>query len=111
MTNSSDDLPLAFPPPPKRKTGPARPAFPPPPPAPVTPATRAFPLPPDTVVQFDEHVLRDERAAAVKTARFDVDLRKRTELPPELLAEVRAEAEAAGYATGWAQGRREAQQA
>jgi flagellar assembly protein FliH len=111
MTNSSDEYPLAFPPGPKKKAGPARPAFPPPPPAPVTPATRAFPQPPDTVVHFDEHVLRDERAAAVRTARFDVDLRKRAAPPPELVAQVRAEAEAAGYAAGWAQGRREAQQA
>src|SRR3954454_19562541 len=99
MTNSSDSspasYPLAFPPPPKKMPSPAVPAFPPPPPAPVTPATRAFPQPPDTVVQFDEHVLRDERAAAVKTARFDVDLRKRTAVPPELVAQVRAEAEAA----------------
>src|SRR5438876_268210 len=111
MTNSSDEYPLAFPPPRKKAPGPARPAFPPPPPAPVTPATRAFPQPPDTLVHFDEHVLRDERAAAVPTARFDVDLRKPAALPPELVAQVRAEAEAAGYAAGWAQGRGEAQQA
>ncbi len=111
MTNSSDEYPLAFPPAPKKASGPARLAFPPPPPAPVTPATRAFPQPLDTVVQFDEHVLRDERAATVRTARFDVDLRKKAASPPELLAQVRAEAEAAGYAAGWAQGRREAQQA
>jgi flagellar assembly protein FliH len=111
MTNSSDEYPLAFPPAPKKAPGRARPAFPPPPPAPVTPATRAFPLPPDTVVHFDEHVVRDERAAAVRTARFDVDLRRRAAPPPELVAQVRAEAEAAGYAAGWAQGRREAQQA
>jgi flagellar assembly protein FliH len=115
MTNLSGDspesYPLAFPPPQKKTPGPARPAFPPPPPAPVTPATRAFPQPPDTVVHFDEHVLRDERAAAVPAARFDVDLRKPATLPPELLAQVRAEAEAAGYAAGWAQGRGEAKQA
>jgi flagellar assembly protein FliH len=113
MKNSSDekDLPLAFPPPPKREPTPPVLAFPPPPPPPVTPATRAFPLPPDTIMRFDERVLRDERAAAVRTARFDVDLRKRDALPPELVAQVRAEAEAAGYAAGWAQGRHEAQDA
>src|SRR5689334_22983729 len=98
MTNTSDDYPLAFPPPPKKSPSEARLAFPPPPPAPVTPATRAFPRPPDTVLQYDEHVVRDERAAAVPAARFDVDLRKRADLPPELVAQVRAEAEAAGYA-------------
>jgi flagellar assembly protein FliH len=111
MTNTSADYPLAFPPPPKKSPSEARLAYPPPPPAPATPATRAFPRPPDTVLQYDEHVVRDERAAAVPTARFDVDLRKRADLPPELVAQVRAEAEAAGYAAGWAQGRREAQQA
>lgn len=111
MTNSSDEYPLAFPAAAKKAPGRARPAFPPPPPAPVTPATRAFPRPPDTVVHFDEHVLRDERAATVPTARFDVDLRRKAAPPPELVAQVRAAAEAAGYAAGWAQGRREAQQA
>src|SRR5262249_54056685 len=111
MTNTSADYPLAFPPPPKKAPSPARLAYPPPPPAPVTPATRAFPQPPDTILHFDEHVVRDERPAAVKTARFDVDLRKRGDPPPELVAQVGAEAEAAGYAAGWAQGRREAQQA
>lgn len=106
---ATDDYELAFPPPPKRKPNPPRPAFPAPPPPPVTPATRAFPAPESpTTVRFGESVLRDDRAGAAPSARFDVDLSERDLIPPELLAEARAEAEAVGYAAGWAQGRREA---
>jgi flagellar assembly protein FliH len=121
MTNTSDESPetkpdkpevrLAFPPPPQRPSTPPRPAFPPPPTPPVTPATRAFPLPPVSTLRFGEQVLRDERAGQAQAVRFDVDLRKRDVVPPELVEEVRAEAQAAGYAAGWAQGRREAQAA
>jgi len=110
MSSSAEDLPLAFPPPPPRTPGTPRTAFPPPPPPPVTPATRAFPPAADSVtVRFGESILRDERAGAAPSARFDVDLREREGLPPGLVAQVRAEAEAVGYAEGWAQGRREAQ--
>jgi flagellar assembly protein FliH len=108
---AEDEPPLAFPPPPARAAKPPVPAFPPPPPAPVTPATRAFPEPPSSTLRFGEHVLRDERVAVARTARFDVDLRKRQPPPAEQMAEWRAEAEAAGYAAGWAQGRQEAQAA
>lgn len=107
--SSSAEYPLAFPPPPPRKSGPPRPAFPPPPPPPPTPATRAFPPPEAPVtVRYGENVLSDDRAGAAPPARFDVDLREREMFPPELVAQVRAEVEAAGYAAGWAQGRREA---
>ena len=107
-----EDYPLAFPPPKPKRAAPPRPAFPPPPPPPVTPATRAFP-PPDEpmVVRFGENVLRDARAGAAPSARFDVDLRERETLPPDLVARWRAEAEATGYAAGWAQGVREAREA
>lgn len=107
--SSSADLPLAFPPPPKKQPGRPRTAFPPPPPPPPTPATRAFPPPerPSTL-RYGESVLTDDRAGAAPSARFDVDLRERETYPPELVAQVRAEAEAAGYAAGWAQGVREA---
>jgi flagellar assembly protein FliH len=111
MPGADDEPPLAFPAPPARPVRPPEPAFPPPPPAPVTPATRAFPDPPASTLRFGEHVLRDERVAVARTARFDVDLRKRQPPPAEQMAEWRAEAEAAGYAAGWAQGRREAQAA
>ncbi|MGI5236663.1 FliH/SctL family protein [Dactylosporangium sp. CA-139066] len=106
------DYPLAFPPPRPKRAGAPRPAFPPPPPPPVTPATRAFPPPDDpALVRFGESVLRDARAGAAPNARFDVDLREREMLPPELVARWRAEAEATGYAAGWAQGIREAREA
>jgi flagellar assembly protein FliH len=114
MSSSADppDYPLAFPPPPaKRRVAPER-AFPPPPPPPVTPATRAFPPPEQSVVvRFGESVLRDRRADAAPSARFDVDLRELETLPPALVARWRAEAEATGYAAGWAQGMREAREA
>jgi flagellar assembly protein FliH len=77
----------------------------------VTPATRAFPAAPDTTLRFGEQVLRGGRAGSVPAARFDVDLRRREPVPPELLVQARTEAEAAGYAAGWAQGRGEAQAA
>ncbi|MFI5911203.1 FliH/SctL family protein [Dactylosporangium sp. NPDC051541] len=107
-----EDYPLAFPPPPKKRPAPPRPAFPPPPPPPTTPATRAFPPPeqPPTV-RFGESVLRDARAGAARSARFDVDLREREPIPPELLERWKGEAEATGYAAGWAQGVREAREA
>ncbi|UWP81513.1 flagellar assembly protein FliH [Dactylosporangium fulvum] len=108
--SSSADYEPAFPPPPQKRPGKPRPAFPPPPPPPVTPATRAFPPPEQpATVRFGEHVLRDDRAGAAPSARFDVDLSERETLPPDLVARMRAEAEAVGYAAGWAQGRREAQ--
>jgi flagellar assembly protein FliH len=107
-----EDYPLAFPPPKKRRSGAPRPAFPPPPPPPVTPATRAFPPAEDpATVRFGESVLRDSRAGAAPSARFDVDLRERETLPPDLVARWRGEAEATGYAAGWAQGVREAREA
>ncbi|WP_330186215.1 FliH/SctL family protein [Dactylosporangium sp. AC04546] len=108
--SSSADYERAFPSPPPKTPSAPRPAFPPPPPRPTTPSTRAFP-PPErpATVRFGERVLRDDRAGAAPSARFDVDLREREELPPELVAQVRAEAEAVGYADGWAQGMREAQ--
>ncbi|GAA2356649.1 FliH/SctL family protein [Dactylosporangium salmoneum] len=108
----AEDYPLAFPAPPKKRAAPPRKAFPPPPPPPVTPATRAFP-PPEApaTVRFGENVLRDARATAAPSARFDVDLRERETLPPDLVARWRAEAEATGYAAGWAQGVREAREA
>ncbi|GGM60963.1 FliH/SctL family protein [Dactylosporangium sucinum] len=108
--SSSADYEPAFPPPPPKRPSVPRPAFPPPPPRPTTPSTRAFP-PPErpATVRYGESVLRDERAGAAPSARFDVDLREHEELPAELVAQVRAEAEAVGYASGWAQGMREAQ--
>ncbi|WP_433610111.1 FliH/SctL family protein [Dactylosporangium sp. CA-139114] len=106
-----DDYPLAFPPPERKPAGTPRPAFPPPPPPPVTPATRAFPPPQEPpTVRFGESVLRDARAGSAPSARFDVDLRERETIPPELLARWRGEAEATGYAAGWAQGLREARE-
>ena len=112
VTDAGEQYRLAFPPPAKRRAGAPRPAFPPPPPPPSTPATRAFPPPeaPPTV-RFGESVLRDARAGAAPSARFDVDLRERETLPPELVERWRAEAEATGYAAGWAQGVREAREA
>ncbi|WP_432978714.1 FliH/SctL family protein [Dactylosporangium sp. CA-233914] len=103
------EYPLAFPPPPEKPAATPRPAFPPPPPPPMTPATRAFP-PPErpTTVRYGENVLRDARAGAAPSARFDVDLRERETLPPDLVARWRSEAEAVGYAAGWAQGVHEA---
>ncbi|GAA3450642.1 FliH/SctL family protein [Dactylosporangium matsuzakiense] len=108
----ADEYPLAFPPPEKKRASPPRPAFPPPPPPPTTPATRAFPPPeqPPTV-RFGESVLRDGRADAAPSARFDVDLREREPVPPELLERWRSEAAATGYSAGWAQGVREAREA
>jgi flagellar assembly protein FliH len=88
-----------------------RPAFPPPPPTPVTPATRAFPVHEESTLRFGEQILRDDRAGTAPAARFDVDLRRSTPLPPDELVEARAAAESAGYAAGWAQGRREAKAA
>ncbi|WP_433050943.1 FliH/SctL family protein [Dactylosporangium sp. CS-033363] len=107
-----EEYPLAFPPPPKKAAGAPRPAFPPPPPPPTTPSTRAFPPPerPPTV-RFGESVLRDRRAGTAPSARFDVDLREREPIPPELLERWRGEAEATGYSAGWAQGVREARAA
>ncbi|WP_432830389.1 FliH/SctL family protein [Dactylosporangium sp. CA-092794] len=107
--SSSAEYPLAFPPPPKRRPSPPRPAFPPPPPPPSTPATRAFPPPEKpATVRYGESVLRDARAETAPSARFDVDLREREAPPPELVARWRAEAEATGFSAGWAQGVREA---
>jgi flagellar assembly protein FliH len=82
-------------------------------PAPVvTPATPrpAFPPPPDqqATVWFGEQVVRDGRAGSAAAARFDVDLRERAALPPDVVRRLHAEAQAAGYAAGWAQGQREA---
>src|SRR4051812_1272875 len=110
--DQEEGYPLAFPPPPPKRPAPPRPAFPPPPPPPATPATRAFPPPQEPpTVRFGENVLRDARAGAAPPARFDVDLRERETLPPELVERWRNEAEATGYAAGWAQGVREARDA
>jgi flagellar assembly protein FliH len=110
---AAEDYPLAFPPPPPRTPSQPVPAFPAPPPRPVTPATRAFPAPEEQqgLLRFGENILRDDRAGAVPTAAFDVDLRRPEALPADLVAQVRAHAEAAGYAAGWAKGRREAAKA
>jgi flagellar assembly protein FliH len=54
-------------------------------------------------------VLRGDRAGAVTSARFDVDLRERPGAPSDLTDRWRAEAHAAGYAAGWAHGIREAE--
>jgi flagellar assembly protein FliH len=54
-------------------------------------------------------VLRGDKAAAVNTARFDVNLLAGFGVPESAIAEARAAASAAGFAAGWAQGQREAE--
>ena len=61
----------------------------------------------------DEPVLRGSRARSVSAARWQVDLRRPSEVPvpEEVVERATANARATGYAEGWAQGQREARAA
>lgn len=66
----------------------------------------------DTMGTLSSHtpnVVRGAAAGTVVTARFDVPLGERLQLPTGVGERLRAEAQAAGFAAGWAEGRRKAE--
>jgi len=61
-----------------------------------------------TQTRAAEAILRGDSATDAETARFDVDLRRETPVPPAAVERAREAARVAGYAEGWAQGQRAA---